>query len=583
MKKNILLAAIALLSVSAMAQETYDNAEIASEDLNGTARYVGMGGAMEALGADITTMNTNPAGIGLFRRSVASVSAGVTATTGNDVRPIANYDKYKTTNVDFNQIGFIFSTGSSSGVRFNMGFNYHRSRNFNQIINAVGALDDASASKRSFMSLASCTAGKGFKPGYNYPYDRKGDPRVDIISLQDYATDMALNSSLSAEDGTYYDPVNDETWYYDSYTAANMYGASARNSGFINNFDFNFSGSSRNQRVFWGLTLGLRDVRYNNKSQYDEMLCDVNNVDNGDYNFLNDRRITGSGFNFKVGVIFRPIENSPFRVGLYINSPTWYSLTCRGVMKASSYVPSKSIDNYYGEEYAFRYYTVTPWKFGASLGTTIGSKVALGATYEFSDYSSISNRVDDGTVVQTAYDFYGPYSYSYERSSVDRVMNDNTKRTLRGVSLLKVGVEIKPAKNVAVRAGYNYRSAIYKNSGSKNLMIDPSYSTGNMFTTYDFVNWGATNRITFGLGFALSEKINLDLSYQYSTQKGEYHPFQNIDALDMYTNSDRGNNGLYNMNPDPDSPVYIPASLYASKFSVKNNRHQANVTLSYKF
>lgn len=47
-----------------MAQETYDNAQLATKDLNGTARYVGMGGAMEALGADITTMNTNPAGRG---------------------------------------------------------------------------------------------------------------------------------------------------------------------------------------------------------------------------------------------------------------------------------------------------------------------------------------------------------------------------------------------------------------------------------------------------------------------------------------------------------------------------------------
>lgn len=48
------------------AQETYENAKLMKGDLNGTARYVGMGGAMEALGADISTISTNPAGIGLF-------------------------------------------------------------------------------------------------------------------------------------------------------------------------------------------------------------------------------------------------------------------------------------------------------------------------------------------------------------------------------------------------------------------------------------------------------------------------------------------------------------------------------------
>ena len=77
MKKNKLItaAACALLSSGAMfAQGTiYDAVRVTGSDLNGTARYVGMGGAMGALGADITTMGTNPAGIGLYRSSEAMV------------------------------------------------------------------------------------------------------------------------------------------------------------------------------------------------------------------------------------------------------------------------------------------------------------------------------------------------------------------------------------------------------------------------------------------------------------------------------------------------------------------------------
>ena len=49
------------------AQSVYDGVKIADKDLNGTARFVGMGGAMGALGGDITTMGTNPAGIGIYR------------------------------------------------------------------------------------------------------------------------------------------------------------------------------------------------------------------------------------------------------------------------------------------------------------------------------------------------------------------------------------------------------------------------------------------------------------------------------------------------------------------------------------
>ena len=40
--KKLIVGAILLTGLSAYAQETYNNAIIATEDLNGTARYVGM-------------------------------------------------------------------------------------------------------------------------------------------------------------------------------------------------------------------------------------------------------------------------------------------------------------------------------------------------------------------------------------------------------------------------------------------------------------------------------------------------------------------------------------------------------------
>ena len=72
--KYIYLAAAALVAVPAFAQETYLDTKLVENDLNGTARYVGMGGAMEALGADISTISTNPAGLGLFRKSQVTLS-----------------------------------------------------------------------------------------------------------------------------------------------------------------------------------------------------------------------------------------------------------------------------------------------------------------------------------------------------------------------------------------------------------------------------------------------------------------------------------------------------------------------------
>ena len=47
--KYLFLASLGLMSAPMLAQETYQDTKFAENSLTGTARYVGMGGAMEAL------------------------------------------------------------------------------------------------------------------------------------------------------------------------------------------------------------------------------------------------------------------------------------------------------------------------------------------------------------------------------------------------------------------------------------------------------------------------------------------------------------------------------------------------------
>ena len=88
MKRKVCFAALVMAVIlPATAQDTYESARLLGSDLNGTARYVGMGGAMDALGADISTISTNPAGIGLFRHShVIPMPASVLASSLNRMR-----------------------------------------------------------------------------------------------------------------------------------------------------------------------------------------------------------------------------------------------------------------------------------------------------------------------------------------------------------------------------------------------------------------------------------------------------------------------------------------------------------------
>ena len=72
--RSIIMLASWMMMLPVGAQTHYDAVRNIGNELNGTARFVGMGGAMGALGADISVMGTNPAGIGLFRSNDVSLS-----------------------------------------------------------------------------------------------------------------------------------------------------------------------------------------------------------------------------------------------------------------------------------------------------------------------------------------------------------------------------------------------------------------------------------------------------------------------------------------------------------------------------
>ena len=336
MKKNVIWIALSMVSAGAMAQETYESAQLATQDLNGTARYVGMGGAMEALGADISTINTNPAGIGLFRRAWIGASGGVT---------IQNDDKNKTTmlgkgdnrkaNADLNQVGFIYASRFGANSYFNIGFNYQKSRNFNQIASAVGSLSDASANKLTYITMGTLSPN-------SEKWIAGEDTRFEYISRLGRDTYNLVNENFSG--------FNENNEWQDGYTAADMYNAYSDKSGYISDFAFNFSGNF-NDRVYIGATFGLKDVHYNSYTMYKESLVDANSAPRGNYYYTDNRNITGTGFDLKFGLIVRPSEESPFRIGAYIHTPTWYELTCKSVMTTgANYTYDNNTASYSGSK-----------------------------------------------------------------------------------------------------------------------------------------------------------------------------------------------------------------------------------------
>ena len=533
---------LSLFMAHAHAQETYENTKLIDNDLNGTARYVGMGGAMEALGADISVINSNPAGIGLFRRSSGSVSFGLVSQDG------ASSFKYgNKTNASFDQAGFVYSLRDGRRTFINFGFNYHKSKNFDYILNAASGLNGASQHKLSYMKALA------------------NENNLDKTS-SGWRGKFAYTSQL---DNLYYNTLmmtSSDGFFYND---ASRYEFGRAETGYIGEYDFNTS-ANVNDRVYLGITIGIHDVHYTGHSLYNEALVNLNNQTAGDITVNDERRITGTGYNASFGIIFRPVDASPFRIGLSVTTPTWYDL------KTSNYtylINNTKADgggklqgdypNYTtGESYEFKLFT--PWKFGVSLGHTVGNYLALGASYEYADYSRLDTRVNDGYDV----DYWGDV---YEHSSSDEPMNRHTRETLKAVSTLKIGAEAKVMPNLAVRAGYNYVSPMFKKEGYKDGNID-SYGS-NYSSATDYTNWEATNRYTVGVGYTLG-KMSFDLAYQYAQTNGKFHPF--ADSYLDYTYSGQDSNG---------NDVTMTESLdnYANAVKVSNKRNQLLLTLTYRF
>lgn len=543
MKSKYIFFAVSLFAaLSANAQETYENAKLAGEDLNGTARYVGMGGAMEALGADISTIGSNPAGIGLFRHSNVSLSAGLLMQS--DGKEFSNGKK---TNLSFDQIGGVYTTRTGQKSFLNFGFNYHKSKNFDYILNAAGSLNGSSQNKQSYIKgiLGDENSGGFFvrkdNNGKNVGYVDATPPLPSTPPKVAYTwsqiDDLYWNSLIPGSTGTY------------NYEKATGYTLDRAHTGYIGNYDFAVSGNL-NDRVYLGLTFGMKDVNYKGYSEYRE---NFNNV--GGVLVRDERKVTGSGFDITAGVIVRPVAESPFRIGAYVKSPTWYDLTTSNATGLVYAQGTTNKESYISNSYDFKMWT--PWKFGFSLGHTIGNNIALGATYEYENYANINSRVNNGGY----YDYY--YDQYYESSIPDKNMNAHTKDVLKGVSTLKLGIEYKPVSNVALRMGYNYVGAKYASDVQK----DPGLaSLGTAYSsTTDYTNWGEINRFTLGVGYQV-KKFNIDLAYQYSAQKGSFAPFSNVKDV-TYTSG----------------TTTITESNIASNTDVKNNRSQLLLTLGYRF
>ena len=512
-RRYLMFAGTWMACMVSMAQTPYMNENYMPTDLIGSARYVGMGGALGALGADLSAGSANPAALGLYRRSDASLSFSV-LTQGE--KPDLNVDK---AHMSFDQMGFVVSIPiMGKAVKFvNFGANYQKRVNFNNAFIADNMQLGGLSQTQQMADILNNTQ-------YSTPL---ADLMYNACLVNPvYIRDGQNNVQVDADNLPMYDYYNalESEWNnYDRVTEGGIAG-----------YDFNVSMNIKD-RVYLGFTLGVNDVDYYSYSTYREFgtvsngTVSIPDVEN--YTLYNTQHVSGYGVNVKLGAIVRPIANSPFRIGLAVETPTFYHL--------ESYT-SYSIDSplYEDENYdvvldqdgagnfVYTNYLpdvdlaslplkiTTPWKVRVSLGHTVGTYLALGAEYEYANYGKTKQGYDD-----VNYDAWG---YSYGSTVHDPDMDAMHKSTLRGSHSFKFGMEMNLTDNVAFRLGYNYYSSMFK-KGATLDQTGESPAFGYQTTT-DYMNKGDVNIFTAGLGWR-GRHFYADVAYKYRMQSGDFYAF----------------------------------------------------------
>ena len=462
-----MLAACLFYPVLLQAQNEVDALRYSQNYFGSTARSFSMGGAFGALGADYSAMASNPAGLGVYRRSEFSFSMGfMNRNTESDF--LFRQDDENRFSFDLPNLGMVFAFPKKKEkglTQFAFALGYHRTANFNTTSFFAGKNRDNSMLDAFIEDIRFYGGATPDDLYYDFPFDAN-------LAYQTYLLNpdtVEANQYISViPDGNEYQSLHTKTY------------------GGMGEFALGFGGSV-NDKIYFGATFGFPNIRYEEESTYEEKDPDneISVADSLNFkSFRYDRFLltTGNGINAKFGVIIKPVEW--IRVGAAIHTPTYFYMNDRYRTVMYSSFEGHGYD-YASPEGTYSYNLVTPYKAVGSLAFIFGKRGVLSFDYELTSYSMANLDASD-------------YNFSYENKIIEKAYRDVS-------SNFHGGIEIKQ-NNFAFRAGAAYYSA----------SINSDYSTTK--TDQHSMSY------TAGVGYR-GKRFFADIGYGYTVRGESYSPY----------------------------------------------------------
>ena len=526
----------------------------------GTARSMAMAGAFTSLGADLSSMSINPAGLGMFRRSELTVTPLMNFARAEN--SAAAYGKNSRDRFSLGNIGLVINAYEGTGrlVSLNVGFGYNRLADLNYRTSFfrtgnVGSIADMYAMQMRYSPLTQNSI-----RGNNLDWNR--------VDANLWPAVLGYKCALID------DPDNDGMWSptwissdrYDPADGAHHIDigqySTVQSRGSLGEYALSL-GANIGNKVYVGATIGIQSLYQKKEYYYAEDYTYPTPSDRNPegvapdldyqllYSKLNQAVVTeGTGVNFKLGVTYRPIEN--LRIGAAFHTPTYYSLDRKYQSSAASmafanrntdpnvrpdskgYI-SSGTENMttpllYDETPHGRSFT-TPTRLLLGASYTFGSRAILSVDYERDWYNGI--RMSDNPIGTEL-------KHSYKQTFRDM---------LKGSNIVRAGAEFKALPGLALRAGFGYSGSMLRDENT--IFAQPAIKK----TVY----------YSAGIGLALSRVCTLDLAYQYMKHTTtDYYLFYVSETEDT---------------PTGPQDMFAESSLYRTDFA----RHNVALSLSFRF
>ena len=462
-----ILTLCSLLLVLGSALRAQDVQRFSERQIIGTARYVGMGGAMTAIGGDPSAALDNPAGLGLYRRSEITLTIDETIDNStqllnNSTQPLNNStqplnhptQRYTRSRFAAPQVSAIWSWGNPAKQRGliynNLMFSINRLANYNRDVVVNG--------RNTGMVETICLKTNGLPemdlvPDETTQYDPWNNEDIGWLSILGYETYLI-------------DPAENNQWQPAvQFSDGSL---SVAESGNSDQYALSWAGNISNQ-WYVGVALNIPTISYTKNIS----LVETNRLNSAELRSM--FHVSGVGVSGSFGIIYRPLR--ALRLGASFQTPT--------VMSLSMQTEGDMYTTIAGEDY--------------KLSTPASGVHSMKMSSPLRTSVSVAGQLGNIGLLALQYD----YAHAMRDKEGFMQMDD--------VHTLRIGAEAQVIRGLFLNAGYVYESSFIKEEQPVGLDY---YS---IRTDIDYRYTQSTQYASVGFGYR-GDAIVAQLAYQYRWQ-----------------------------------------------------------------